>query len=154
LKDEISSATSAGVLFVTSAGNKGVDISNPYLSQWPAAFTIPGKIVVGSMNPANVLSVFSNYGPLVDLAAPGENILSTYPPLPGQSDDQFGILSGTSMAAPFVSGVAAILFSINPSATPAQVSEAILNSVSPGYFGVRTKGKIDALAAVQYFLSH
>ncbi len=154
LKQEITAATSAGVVFVNASGNSGKDINNPNYTEWPAAFQMPGKITVGSMNLSQALSAFSNYGMLVDLAAPGENILSTYPPTIVQSDTQMMVMSGTSMATPFVAGMAALLFGINPKATAQQVTDAINNSVTVGHYGVRTQGKLNALAAVNYLMSH
>jgi subtilisin family serine protease len=160
LKQEIQAATRAGVVFVSAAGNgdpntgKGYDISQ--VPEWPAVYQLAGKITVGSYNAQQVLSSFSNFGALVDLAGPGEEILSTVPPdlTKGQAEGQLAMKSGTSMATPYVVGVVALLFSAKPDASVVQITDAINNSVIPGRYGVRTSGKLNALAAAQYLLSH
>ena len=152
LEQNIATATNAGVVFVNAAGNNDQNISQ--YPEWPAAFQVPGKITVASYNSSEFLSTFSNYGILVDLAAPGENILSTVPPGVGQPEGQLGIKSGTSMATPFVSGVAALLLSAKPSATAVEIANAINNSVTPMNYGVRTGGKINALSAAEYLMTH
>lgn len=67
-------------------------------------------------------SASSNYGDRVDVVAPGESIYSTLP------DDDYGLMSGTSMAAPHVSGIAAMCYSVNPALTGAQVKSIITNT--------------------------
>jgi subtilisin family serine protease len=152
LKQDIAAAVLSGTVFVNASGNRGRDLNKE--PEWPAAFQIPGKITVGAYNSAQFLSAFSNYGVLVDVAAPGESILSTVAPAPGQSEGQMCDKTGTSMATPFVSGVAALLISARPSLTAIQVVEAINSSVITGRYGVRTGGKINAHRAAQWILSH
>jgi len=152
LEGEIADFTQAGAVFSNAAGNSGDNLASA--PEYPAVYQIPGKITVGSYNIAEVLSTFSNYGNLVDLAAPGEIILSTVPPAAGQAEGQLGVKSGTSMATPFVSGVAALLFAAKPSATPVQIAAAINAGVVPGNFGVRTGGHLSALLAAQYLMTH
>ena len=67
-------------------------------------------------------SASSNYGDRIDVVAPGESIYSTLP------DDDYGLMSGTSMAAPHVSGIAAMCYSVNPALTGAQVKSIITNT--------------------------
>lgn len=152
LKQDITQAALSGTVFVNASGNRGRNLS--LFPEWPAAFQIAGKITVGAYNSDQFLSLFSNFGQLVDVAAPGERILSTVPPGPGQPEGQLCDKSGTSMATPYVSGVAALLFSARPSLTAFQVVDAINSTVIQGNFGVRTGGKINALRAAQWLQSH
>ncbi len=145
LKSVISDLESQGILFVDAAGNMGSNIDfNP---EYPAAFNLPGQIVVGSYGPAGGQSQFSNYSTnLVHLLAPGDDIVSTYP------GNGIMKMSGTSMASPFVAGAAALLMSDRPQATVAQIKQAILSSVVTGNFEVMTRGKLNvknALAAIR-----
>ena len=112
---------------------------------YPAAFGLPNELSVGAIDPSGALASFSNYGSAVDLAAPGEAILST---LPGG----YGWGGGTSMAAPFVSATAALMLSLAPTLTPEQVVTRIKDSVTamPSLDGkVATGGMLDAGAAMR-----
>ena len=118
LEEAILEAQSAGVLFIAAAGNGAAD--HPF---YPAAYD--SVIAVAAINSLGERSSFSNYGKYVDLAAPGEDIYST---LPNNSFDAF---SGTSMAAPYVTGVAALILARHPEFTPAQTGAILRNSVDP-----------------------
>ena len=101
LKEVISNSS---MLFVCSAGNSNTNIDNNLV--YPASFNCSNIISVTSVNQYGNISSFSNYGENnVDVAAPGEGILSTL------ADNTYGESSGTSMASAFVSGEAAILLS-------------------------------------------
>lgn len=128
LQDAITRAGQAEILFVASAGNsaQNSDVSPSY----PAAYNNANIISVASIDANGALSGFSNFGATtVDLGAPGGNIFSTLPGRAGRST--YGSYSGTSMAAPHVTGAAAMYKSINPGATAAQVKAAILASATP-----------------------
>jgi subtilisin family serine protease len=104
LLDEIKLANGADILFVASAGNNGRNTdASP---QYPAGYNAPNIVSVAATDDSDTLALWSNYGVAsVDLAAPGVNIYST---LRGAS---YGTMSGTSMAAPHVSGAAALVLS-------------------------------------------
>ncbi len=109
------------VLWVFAAGNECRDTK--YASPASLVKQYPDNvIVVGSVGPEGNLSSFSNYGDLVSVVAPGEDILSTLP------NNSYGVLSGTSMAAPHVSGLAALIISRNPSLSAARVKQCIVDT--------------------------
>jgi len=88
---------------------------------------------------------FSSYGSNIDVACPGVNILSTLP------DDQYGLLSGSSMASPQVAGIAAMIMGLNPDLSSEEVIARIKNNVVKSHKlegKVNTSGRVDALAAL------
>jgi subtilisin family serine protease len=113
-------AACPGTLFVFAAGNTGTD--NDQFPVFPC--NDPGKnvICVGATTTNDQLAGFSNHGTSVEIAAPGEGILST---IPGSSYD---IFDGTSMAAPHVAGAAALVLSHRPTLTPIELRQALLLS--------------------------
>jgi subtilisin family serine protease len=121
LYDAIARANAANILFVAAAGN-----SSTSALSYPAGYDLPNVIAVASLDSNGGLSSFSNFSSAwVDLAAPGGGIYST---LPGNS---YGTYSGTSMAAPHVSGALALMASALPTASMAQLKQALLESVLP-----------------------
>ena len=115
-----------GTLVVAAAGNDGVNTdSRP---DYPAAFDLPNIIAVAATDRTDRLLDFSNYGSKsVDLAAPGDDITSTVPTLADPTG--YAAFSGTSMAAPFVSGAAALYLSRYPTAGVDQIKAALLSTV-------------------------
>lgn len=156
----------ANGLFICSAGNNNVnnDVDTHKLLQYPAGYAdsrlypeVTNIISVGSIEENGEKSSFSNFGEnSVHLFAPGGHIYST---ITGSS---YGYNSGTSMATPHVTGVAALLLSINENLTNNQLREAILNSVTiPNNSGINplnnlciTDGRLNAYNAVKYVLEH
>ncbi|HEY4190070.1 MAG TPA: S8 family peptidase, partial [Candidatus Limnocylindrales bacterium] len=103
LRDAIAAAGDAGQLVVVAAGNSATDIDQS--PDYPGSYDLPNIVTVAAMDRDNRLSLFSNIGAAsVDIAAPGEDILSTLP-------TGYGYSSGTSMASPHVAGVAALVLS-------------------------------------------
>ena len=125
--DAIKRADAAGHLYVASAGNGGGDTvgdDNDTTPHYPDGYDSPNIISVAATDYRDALAGFSNYGAAsVDLAAPGVNILSTLP------RNTYGVGSGTSIAAPHVTGVAALLKSKLPASDDAQLKDQILRSV-------------------------
>lgn len=113
----------AGILFVASAGNNG---SNSDLTpHYPSGLDLSHIISVAATTGSDGLASFSNYGAFsVDLGAPGVAINST---IPGGYTD----MSGTSMAAPYVTGAAALVYSVFPSLKAAEVKYRILSGTDP-----------------------
>ena len=118
----IDAAGTVGIINIFGAGNDGMD--NDVSPFDPASYPSPSIVSVASSGPTDRRSFFSNYGATsVDLAAPGENILSTYPGGEYQSS------SGTSMATPHVAGVAALLAKMNPSLPVNAIKALLLDNV-------------------------
>ena len=101
LEKAVKEAVKNNISVVCAAGNDGDGNSNDFEYSYPAAYI--DVISVGAVDKKGVPAKFSSSNPVIDVVAPGVDILSTYP------DNQFAILSGTSMATPHVSGSLALL---------------------------------------------
>jgi len=130
LQGAVDRAAQAGILTVASAGNKSADTD--VTANYPSTLSTVGAagfeavISVASINSGGGLSWFSSYGDVtVDIGAPGEGILST------TSNGSYGVMSGTSMAAPHVTGALALYASINPDATAAELRQVLLDAAAP-----------------------
>ena len=146
ITEAIKHAISKGALPVAAMGNDG----NASLS-YPAA--IPGVFSVGATDITNARARFSQYGPHIDIAAPGVNIMATFPRnASGMPGKDYGAISGTSMATPIVSGVAALVMSQNPGISVEQVKSILKASAvdqgDPGFDNYFGAGIVNAEAAL------
>ena len=150
LYNAINQLNDAGIVLTTAAGNYGSDTD--ITPRYPGCFNVDNVINVGALTSDGVnLATFSNYGATsVDLAAPGSMIYST------MRSNYYGYKSGTSMASPFVAGTVALLNSIKPNLSVAEVKSAIFGNVDKlsSLFGkVATGGKLNIEAAVDSLLN-
>ncbi len=141
LKQAVQYARSRGVVCVAAAGNRG-----ERTLVYPAAYS--GAAGVAATDAADRLSPYSNYGPaLVDLAAPGSGVVSTYP------GGLFAAGWGTSFSAPFVAGAAALVHTLHPGGDGATF-QGVMNDLSqgsvrlPDLSGDAGSGRLDVLGAV------
>ncbi|HKY62208.1 MAG TPA: S8 family serine peptidase [bacterium] len=124
LESAILEADSQGALVFAAAGNQGRDIdSSPF---YPAGHDLPNIVSVASIDDADELSSFSNFGLRnVDFGAPGGEVFSTKPA------NAYGYISGTSMASPHAAGAAALLWTQFPGLSHRQIRNLILQGVAP-----------------------
>ncbi len=148
----IDDAIAAGVVVVAAAGN---DDEN---AETFSPANCDGVIAVGATTTSGTKASFSNWGPTVDLSAPGVDILSLYNTgTRAAGSSSYASLDGTSMASPHVAGVAALMLEANPLLTPAQVEQMLVDSASPfastpvcDESPCLGRGILDADAAVAY----
>jgi hypothetical protein len=152
LYDVIASARSNGHIFVASAGNNRRNVDPPNTPHYPSGYNLDNIISVAATDNDDNLSIGSggqgsNWGATtVDLGAPGHNIWST---VPGSLVYQYS--SGTSMAAPHVTGTIALLWSRVPNLTYTQVRNQVLNTtrkIASLKGKCATEGVVDAYRAV------
>ena len=148
LQAAIQEASDNGILFVAAAGNYGCD--NDTQPMYPASFNnISGVISVAATDMHDKLAYFSEYGKnSVHVAAPGVNILSTWPASLSGNGASYMVESGTSMAAPHVSGLAALTASVNKSLTAAQIKSLILDNADFLKLPLITGGRINAARTI------
>ncbi len=154
MADAIQTALNQDVLVVTAAGNhtleglggdgnqNGAGGNNDVRPFYPASFDAPNLLSVAATNAQDELATFSNYGATsVHLGAPGAKIWSTLPSArkesnsavwkPEKNEDHYGFNSGTSMAAPHVTGAAALMLAVNPNLTANQLKNLLMTTVDP-----------------------
>jgi len=158
----VDDAYAAGCLVVAAMGNEGS--ATP---KYPAAYD--HVLAVAATGPSDTRALYSNYGAHCDVAAPGgtanhdpNGIYSTMPTGDAYMITEFGFspnydyVSGTSQATPYVSGLAALLWTLQPSLTPDQVQSTIQSTAmdlgAAGWDAYYGYGRIDALAAVCTFV--
>lgn len=140
-QEAIDYAHEAGVVVVAAAGNESTD--EP---AYPASYD--HVVSVASTTPWDDTSYFSNYGPTIDLSAPGSYIYSTLP------EDDYGEMSGTSMASPVVAGIAALIKANEPNLTNDEIVKRLVETADD--LGSKGKdedfgyGRVNASAAVSY----
>ncbi|MET0647965.1 MAG: S8 family serine peptidase [Pyrinomonadaceae bacterium] len=121
LEDVIRKAGEADILFVAAAGNDGANADKR--PHYPSGYKLPNVLSVAALDRRDELASFSNYGEKgVHVAAPGKEILSTW--LGGQYEEH----SGTSMATPFVAGVAGLVLSVEPNLSVKELRERLMNT--------------------------
>jgi subtilisin family serine protease len=139
LSNAINYASSHGVVMVAASGNSASSVVS-----YPAAY--PKVIAVGAVDNRDEPARFSNYGTGLDVMAPGESIYST------QAGSSYQYLSGTSTAAPFVAGIAALMLTVNPALTPKEIGMTINNTAtdirSSGYDENSGWGIVNAFRAI------
>jgi serine protease len=144
LLDAINAANAVDILFVAAAGNFAND--NDQFPEYPASYDAPNVVAVAATDHNDALAGFSNFGATsVDLGAPGVDVLSTTP------GNTYQLFSGTSMATPHVSGVAALVLAINPTLPTAALRDVVLNSGDPvaSLQGITVTGRrLNAAAAL------
>lgn len=116
-KKTLEYAVSKGVVIVCSAGNH-----NSNIPIYPAAYYLPGVISVGATDNLDRKAWFSNYGSWVDVSAPGEKITTAI------NGNKYGKTQGTSFAAPFVAGVAALLVTQHPDWSAEKIHKQIVET--------------------------
>ncbi len=140
-------AHALGSLVVAAAGNNDSEHTASYTT-YPA--NARNAMNIAATDRHDKKARFSDYGQDIDLSAPGVNILSTY------GDNQYHSTSGTSMAAPLVSGVAALVLSLHPEFTPTQLRTRLvetadyIDELNPGYQDLLGSGRLNAFAATMY----
>ncbi len=114
----ITYARNLGVIVVAAAGNESETVSH-----YPASYE--GVVSVAATDIADFAADFTNYGPCVDISAPGVDIFSTLP------QNHYGYASGTSMACPLVAGAVALVWSRWPELSGAQIASRLIASADP-----------------------
>jgi hypothetical protein len=136
-KAAIEFAQSNNVVVVAAAGNDGSDEPT-----YPASY--PGVLSVAASNNSGVIQSFSQYGSAANIAAPGLDVLSTW------KNNDYAVLTGTSMSSPHVAAAAALVIAADPSLSAAQVVHLLTSTARPTAGGNAIDGgELDAGAAVE-----
>ncbi len=144
--ETIKKARDKGVLIVAAAGNEHQNADLPQNYYYPCAYRMENIVCVAAINIRNELLASSNFGKkMVDVVAPGENILSTVP------GGKYSYMTGTSQATAFVTGMVALMLAHDPKLKPSDVRE-ILNSTVDKIENLKDKiasgGKVNAALAL------
>lgn len=133
--------SSAGITYVVAAANNNANASG----YSPAG--VGEAITVGATDNTDHRAAFSNFGPVVDVHAPGVDVLSAT----STGNNDVAVLSGTSMASPHVAGVAALYLQINNTASPNTVQAAIVDNSTPGVLSNIPGGTQNRLLYSRFF---
>ncbi len=126
LSNAVNSLRDAGIILVAACGNETNNIDN--IPTYPSGYHLDNIVSVASTTTNDTLAAYSNYGATnVHLAAPGEGIYSTISP----QDFLYGFGSGTSLAAPYVTGALALMLARYPAETHQQIISRLLNATDP-----------------------
>ncbi|KAF9523111.1 serine protease [Crepidotus variabilis] len=136
LDNAVSSLTSAGVHVAVAAGNSNTDAGSTSPARAPSAVT------VGASTIADARASFSNYGSVVDIFAPGQDVISAW----GTSDTATNQISGTSMATPHIAGLIAYVIGRDGNTTPAAISTKLKSLSLKGVISGIPSGTINDLA--------
>jgi len=140
IDDDCRAKIRPGAIVAAASGNSGGNDR-----EYPAADLLPGVLAVAASTEANTLAVFSTYGSWVQVAAPGDRILSSVP------GGGYATWSGTSMAAPLAAGSAALVRAAYPGLRPADIVTRIITT------GARMAGlvrrRVDAAAALKLLVA-
>lgn len=132
----VAGASDKGITMVVAAGNSNADACNASPASEPKAIT------VGATTSSDARASYSNFGSCLDLFAPGSSITSAW----HTGDAVLNTISGTSMAAPHVAGLAARVLQVLPTATPAQVAQTIVAAATSGKVSSAGRGSPNLLA--------
>jgi subtilisin family serine protease len=142
LESAVNRATAMGAVVVAAAMNEGNGVR-----YYPAGFE--AAIAVGSVDSFDQASIFSNYGPWLSIAAPGESLITIFPGGPRTYD----YFSGTSASAAVISGIIALMFAVNPDLSPGEVrailEQTAVNRGNRKYNPLVGFGSVDAYRAVK-----
>jgi subtilisin family serine protease len=136
-------AHNAGIALVAAAGNDNTDAL-----MYPASYA--HIISVGASDDADLRAGFSNYGDSIDVMAPGVNIWSSV----ATTTSSYFFYDGTSMACPYVSGLAALMLSLDPNLTPTRLEQCLketadnIDALNAGFAGQLGAGRVNAFQAV------
>jgi len=154
LEQAVQDAQKNNVIIVASSGNL------PVVTSWPAAYSTSynNVIAVSATDKNDIIANFSSTGSYVTVSAPGVHVFSTLPNYPFYLQDleplneNYDYMDGTSMSAPYVSGLASLVLSMNPTLTPAQVRQLIEQNAddlgATGFDNQYGYGRINALKTV------